>query len=96
MPWHVAKVIYGATIAHLTNQLALPPQTHTHTQKHTPTHTHTHTNTHTHTHTHTHTRTHTQQEIVFKKDKATLHVISKKCEDSKLFQINLKKDPLTF
>ena len=30
----------------------------------------------------------TKQEIVFKKDKATLHVISKKCEDSKLFQIN--------
>ena len=29
-----------------------------------------------------------QQEIVFKKDKATLHVISKRCEDSKLFQLN--------
>ena len=28
------------------------------------------------------------QEIVFKKDKATLHVISKRCEDSKLFQLN--------
>ena len=26
-----------------------------------------------------------QQEIVFKKDKATLHVISKKCEDTKHF-----------
>ena len=32
-----------------------------------------------------------KQEIVFKKDKATLHVISKRYEDSKLFQINLKK-----
>ena len=32
-----------------------------------------------------------EQEIVFKKDKATLHVISKRYEDSKLFQINLKK-----
>ena len=32
-----------------------------------------------------------QQEIVFKKDKATLHLISKRYEDSKLFQINLKK-----
>ena len=29
-----------------------------------------------------------KQEIVFKKDKATLHVISKRCEDSKLFQFN--------
>ena len=29
-----------------------------------------------------------KQEIVFKKDKATLHVISKRCEDSKLFQLN--------
>ena len=29
-----------------------------------------------------------EQEIVFKKDKATLHVISKRCEDSKLFQLN--------
>ena len=31
-----------------------------------------------------------QQDIVFKKDKATLHVISKRCEDtcSKLFQLN--------
>ena len=28
----------------------------------------------------------TKQEIVFKKDKATLHVISKRCEDSKLFR----------
>ena len=37
-----------------------------------------------------------KQEIVFKKDKATLHVISKKCEDSKLFQINLKKIRLHF
>ena len=37
-----------------------------------------------------------KQEIVFKKDKATLHVISKKCEDSKLFQINLKKIHLHF
>ena len=27
-----------------------------------------------------------KQEIVFKKDKATLHVISKRCEDSKLFR----------
>ena len=27
-----------------------------------------------------------RQEIVFKKDKATLHVISKRCEDSKLFR----------
>ena len=26
-----------------------------------------------------------QQEIVFKKDKATLHVISKRCEDTKYF-----------
>ena len=31
---------------------------------------------------------HLEQEIVFKKDKATLHVISKRCEDSKLFQLN--------
>ena len=31
-----------------------------------------------------------KQDIVFKKDKATLHVISKRCEDtcSKLFQLN--------
>ena len=29
-----------------------------------------------------------KQETVFKKDKATLHVISKRCEDSKLFQLN--------
>ena len=27
-----------------------------------------------------------KQEIVFKKDKATLHVISKICEDTELFQ----------
>ena len=32
------------------------------------------------------TENYTQQEIVFKKDKATLHVISKRCEDSKLFR----------
>ena len=37
-----------------------------------------------------------KQEIVFKKDKATLQRISKKCEDSKLFQINLKKIRLHF
>ena len=35
-----------------------------------------------------HAHQNTEQEIVFKKDKATLHVISKRCQDSKLFQLN--------
>ena len=36
-----------------------------------------------------------KQEIVFKKDKATLHVISKRCEDTVIIPIKLEGNPLT-
>ena len=36
-----------------------------------------------------------KQEIVFKKDKATLHVISKKCEDIVIIPIKLEGNLLT-
>ena len=36
-----------------------------------------------------------EQEIVFKKDKATLHVISKRCEDTVIIPIKLEGNPMT-
>ena len=36
-----------------------------------------------------------KQEIVFKKDKATLHVISKRCEETVIIPIKLEGNPLT-
>ena len=36
-----------------------------------------------------------KQEIVFKKDKATLHVFSKICEETVIFPIKLEGNPLT-
>ena len=37
----------------------------------------------------------TKQEIVFKKDKATLHVISKRCEETVIIPMKLEGNPLT-